>query len=168
MMLVKRVKYHQLTCEQPIHLAKWSLSCKWNRAAGTGSLALPGARAAHWFTHNSHSWLRHPIHFHYISSWTIGPIRKIEIINVPAVILLLQVQAELCWPWVQMSSLKHDNIKLPGCHRRNSSDGTTASFQVSPPEGEPGLKHVNVIIQMTEVTFNIGIIMLWVSHLHNL
>lgn len=38
----------------------------------------------------------------------------------------------------------------------------------SPPQGEPGPKHVNVIIQMTEVTFNIGIIVLPVSHLYNL
>lgn len=38
----------------------------------------------------------------------------------------------------------------------------------SAPQGEPGPKHVNVIIQMTEVTFNIGIIMLWVSYLDNL
>lgn len=58
-----------------------------------------------------------------------------------------------------MSSLKHDNIKF--------LDATSKTVQMAPPfataQGEPGPGHVNVIIQMTEVTFNIGIIMLWVS-----
>lgn len=66
-----------------------------------------------------------------------------------------------------MSSLKHDNIKFLDA-TSEAVQMTTASFQASPPQGEPGPKHVNVIIQMTEVTFNIGIITLWVSHLYNL
>lgn len=53
-----------------------------------------------------------------------------------------------------MSSLKHDNIKF--------LDAASKTVQMAPPfaaaQGEPGPGHVNVIIQMTEVTFNIGII----------
>lgn len=73
---------------------------------------LPEAHVAHWLTHNSCSWLRHPILLHYISSWTIGPIIKIKIIKTHAAIRLLKVWAKLCWPQAQMSSLKPDNIKF--------------------------------------------------------
>lgn len=57
---------------------------------GPGTGPCQGARAARWFTHSSCCWLRHPTPLHYISSWTLGPIRKIKIIKAPAVVPLLR------------------------------------------------------------------------------
>lgn len=55
--------------------------------------------------------------------------------------------------------------------RYHLSSGCCEAAQVAPPSsvlGQHSPKHVNVVIQMTEVTLNIGIIVFRVSHLCNL
>lgn len=64
---------------------------------------------------------------------------------------------------VQMSSLKRDNIKF-----LDATSKTGAAAAPSRPQGEPGPRTVNIIIQMTEVTFNTGIITFPASLLYNL